>query len=367
MQALPRCRRRQPRRLTSPGPAAEPTTRTRSIQIEASGARRGLESCCALAGAYGSLHGRDGAIPAAWQLASARDDHIGRSCCGPCRPCRRGAAGRLLARRTRRGDRDDSCARHRADGVRTAAFAALGATHRVIGLSSNCSPTRCRTVQRRRSATAASGRSDEMPLAVLPASRLDTLAKALVALVSATPAPRRLDADTVEAHRAWREARGRARRTRRSSGPPRARGIGVQVVRIETVPEELRFNIRWFVVEAGKRIQILLSNRDAMLHNLVVGRTWIAGADRRGRRGRCRYRPIRTRSPASPDSPLVVAATRLLGEGETDGLDLVAPKILASTSTCARSPDTGSGCTASCWSSTTSTRGKRTERCRSIP
>ena len=48
------------------------------------------------------------------------------------------------------------------------------------------------------------------------------------------------------------------------------RALGVQVVRIETVPEQMMFDLKWFVVEAGKPVQIVFSNPDAMSHNLLV-------------------------------------------------------------------------------------------------
>ena len=42
----------------------------------------------------------------------------------------------------------------------------------------------------------------------------------------------------------------------------------MQVVRIQAMPEQLSFDLKWFAVEAGKPVQIVLVNPDAMPHNL---------------------------------------------------------------------------------------------------
>ena len=44
----------------------------------------------------------------------------------------------------------------------------------------------------------------------------------------------------------------------------------VQLVRIGTIEEEMRYDIEYFAVEVGKPVQILLENHDLMPHNLVL-------------------------------------------------------------------------------------------------
>ncbi|GAB3701612.1 hypothetical protein GCM10027592_29970 [Spirosoma flavus] len=46
----------------------------------------------------------------------------------------------------------------------------------------------------------------------------------------------------------------------------------VEVVRMKTVREEMRFDKKEFTVTAGKQIEIVLENPDAMQHNLVIGK-----------------------------------------------------------------------------------------------
>lgn len=46
--------------------------------------------------------------------------------------------------------------------------------------------------------------------------------------------------------------------------------VTVRVIRIKTVEEEMRYDLPYFAVEAGKSVQIILANEDMMPHNLVI-------------------------------------------------------------------------------------------------
>tara|TARA_R110002049_G_scaffold2750_4_gene21985 strand:+ start:165312 stop:167237 length:1926 start_codon:yes stop_codon:yes gene_type:complete len=48
--------------------------------------------------------------------------------------------------------------------------------------------------------------------------------------------------------------------------------VTVRVIKIKTVEEEMRYDIPYFVVEAGRPVQVLLENHDLMPHNLVITR-----------------------------------------------------------------------------------------------
>jgi plastocyanin len=103
------------------------------------------------------------------------------------------------------------------------------------------------------------------------------------------------------------------------------RALGVQVVRIETIPEKLSFDLRWFVVEAGKPVQIVLVNVDAMPHNLLVSRPGsLEAVGTAG--GAMSMATDASVKPFVPNSPLVLHATNLLKEGETARLGFTAPK-----------------------------------------
>ena len=53
---------------------------------------------------------------------------------------------------------------------------------------------------------------------------------------------------------------------------PEAVDPNVEVVRMKTVREEMRYDKKEFTVTAGKQVEIVLENPDAMQHNLVIGK-----------------------------------------------------------------------------------------------
>jgi azurin/DNA-binding transcriptional ArsR family regulator len=102
------------------------------------------------------------------------------------------------------------------------------------------------------------------------------------------------------------------------------RAMGVQVVRIQTVPEQMSFDVKWFAVEAGKNVQVVFSNPDVMSHNLLIGnpgslREMATAA------GTLTMAANPNVKAFVPDSPLVLHATRLLNWGETERLSFQAP------------------------------------------
>jgi len=56
----------------------------------------------------------------------------------------------------------------------------------------------------------------------------------------------------------------------RSGYRDRMNAVAVRVVRIKTIKEEMRYDVPYFAVEAGRPIQIVLDNIDLMPHNLIV-------------------------------------------------------------------------------------------------
>jgi azurin len=95
-------------------------------------------------------------------------------------------------------------------------------------------------------------------------------------------------------------------------------------VRVTAIPEQMAFDLKWFAVEAGKPVQIVLYNPDAMSHNLVVS---LPGSLREvGTAGSTMSLSSDPNAKAYvPDSPLVLHATRLLNWGETARLNFPAP------------------------------------------
>ena len=99
----------------------------------------------------------------------------------------------------------------------------------------------------------------------------------------------------------------------------------MRVVQIEAVPEQMAIDLKWFVVEAGKPVQIVLYNPDAMSHNLLV--IMPGSLQEVGTAASTMSLPADPAvKPYVPDTPLVLHATRLLAWGERDRLNFTAPE-----------------------------------------
>ena len=98
----------------------------------------------------------------------------------------------------------------------------------------------------------------------------------------------------------------------------------VTIVRLKTVREEMRYDQKTFTVVAGKPVEIILENPDAMQHNLVVGTQKsmdIIGA--------AADKMITAKDGAEknyvPTIPQVIAATPLVNPDQTYRLKFIAP------------------------------------------
>jgi azurin len=106
--------------------------------------------------------------------------------------------------------------------------------------------------------------------------------------------------------------------------PPQAAGDAL-VVNIETIPEKMLFDLKWFAAEAGKPVQITLTNPDAMPHNLIVGAP--GSLKEIGETAATLSIPADPNAkPFVPNSPKVLYSTALVLEGKTAQLSFTAPK-----------------------------------------
>ncbi|MCF2495268.1 PVC-type heme-binding CxxCH protein [Dyadobacter chenhuakuii] len=101
----------------------------------------------------------------------------------------------------------------------------------------------------------------------------------------------------------------------------------VQVVQIKAIREEMKFSLTEFTAVAGKTIELVFENPDAMQHNVVVGKpksTEIIGA--------AADKMITAKDGAEknyvPNIPQVLAATPLVNPGQTFRLKFVVPDVV---------------------------------------
>lgn len=96
------------------------------------------------------------------------------------------------------------------------------------------------------------------------------LVSQLVDLAEATPAENRTSDDFVDAMELADQLLVSAPVDEAKAFRDRLRLVTVRVIRIRTVEEEMRYDIPYFAVEAGRPVQVLLENEDLMPHNLVI-------------------------------------------------------------------------------------------------
>jgi DNA-binding transcriptional ArsR family regulator len=180
-----------------------------------------------------------------------------------------------------------------------------------------------------------SGASEESRVAAARALRLvpedawpkgdvEGLAKSIVAWVGATAPDRRVEPAMLDVVQLGEKLSGAMPLESGRAVRRELRALGVQVIRIEALPEKLLFDVRWFVVEAGKPVQIVLVNPDAMPHNLVVGQPGSL-KDVATLAGSMTQSADPDAKSFVPNTPLVLHATKLVQGGDTERLGFTAP------------------------------------------
>jgi hypothetical protein len=276
----------------------------------------------ALRGGYGALMLADGSFKDAAQTAAKHDGHLAELIRATPQLPAAGDAAKLreqlsvLIADTLKASKDQA--------TTVAALGALGfarpdaatfqTLERAIGTTTDVV------------ALAAAVRSlQAIPEDAWPPANVATLARTIVAKVGELDAAKRTEPDALDViqfgDRLAAKVPGDAGLALRRD----LRAIGVRVVRIQTLPEKLSFDLRWFAVEAGTAVQIALVNVDAMPHNLVVGQP--GSLEAIGTAGGAMPMPTDPAvKPFVPSSPQVLFATGLVKEGDTERLAFTAPK-----------------------------------------
>lgn len=158
-----------------------------------------------------------------------------------------------------------------------------------------------------------------------PAAAVKPAADAVVALVEATPSDDRIKPEILDAIALGNDLASVL--PAEQAGPVRKqlRDLGVQVIVLRTLQEQMLFDLRYFVVEAGKPVQLVLDNGDTMPHNIVVvepGALLEVGAA-----GSSMTPPTDPAvKPYVPDHPKVLHASFLIDPGQSGSLQFTAPE-----------------------------------------
>jgi len=277
----------------------------------------------ALRGGYAALMLADGSPDAAWQLASKLEGHLAELIRAIPHIPATGDGAKLRGQLTTRlatalSDGNDAA-------VTAAALGAIGHVRPDAATFDLLAQAVAKTTDP--AARVAAIRSlQAIPEAAWPQASIAPLARAIATRVGELPPPQRTEPDTLDVIQFGDRLAAKVAGADGAAIRRDLRALGVQVVRIQTLPEKLSFDVRWFAVQAGKPIQIALVNVDAMPHNLVVGRP--GSLEEIGTKGGALPMPTDPSiKPFVPALPVVVAATNLLKDGDTERLSFTAPKV----------------------------------------
>ena len=269
-------------------------------------------------GAYGALMIADGDPMPAWQAAAKLEGHLAdllRSVphLGNAAALRAKLATPVMALIGQTKDSE----------TRAAAIGALAWTRR-DGATFDLLAREIIHSTDARSRSAAMTSIQLIPESAWTPAMIEPVTRAVVAIVGDTPAARRTEPSTLDAIQLGEMLSAALPVEARLAVRRELRALGVQVVRIQTLPEQMQFDLNWFVVQAGKPVQILLTNPDAMPHNLVIGQP--GSMQDIGAAGGAMPPPADPEAKAYvPDTPLVLQSTRLVSAGDTARLTFTAP------------------------------------------
>jgi uncharacterized cupredoxin-like copper-binding protein len=103
-----------------------------------------------------------------------------------------------------------------------------------------------------------------------PEDQVEPLAKTIVKLLEQTPADQRTAPAMLQAIQLGDDLTGALTEQQGASLRKTLRDLGVRVVALRTLREQMAFDLHYFVVPAGKQVQVVLENDDAMPHNFVI-------------------------------------------------------------------------------------------------
>ncbi|HYV27683.1 MAG TPA: plastocyanin/azurin family copper-binding protein [Candidatus Eisenbacteria bacterium] len=152
----------------------------------------------------------------------------------------------------------------------------------------------------------------------------ESLVQSLVDYLQKVPVQQRTEPDVISAFQFATDLSSLLPSEKASAISKALRALGVSVFVIRTIPEQMLYDKTLLVVEAGKPVQIILQNDDAMPHNLVVvapgaleeiGNTAEKLPPESDAQGRLYV----------PSSPKVLQATKLVDPGQQTKLSFTAP------------------------------------------
>jgi putative heme-binding domain-containing protein len=164
-----------------------------------------------------------------------------------------------------------------------------------------------------------------IPRKAWPKDQAEPLLESLIGYLKSVPVDQRTEPDAIAAFQLATDLSALLPPEKAQAASKTLRAIGVSVFVVRTINEQMLFDKQLIVVEAGKPVEIILINDDAMPHNLVV---IMPGAlDEIGQAAeKMAPEPDADGRLHVPASPKVLHATRMIDPGQQAKLSFTAPE-----------------------------------------
>jgi azurin len=163
-----------------------------------------------------------------------------------------------------------------------------------------------------------------VPAAKLPKDELEPVAKKVVDVLKAIPVDKRTDDPAINAVQLAKDLAAALPPAQGNPIRKAVRSLAVETVKIRTYREQMLYDTRYFVVEAGKPVQVVLENDDAMAHNIVFT---VPGAFQKvAEAGAPLVNPPEGGKPFVPATKDVLFASDLAQGDDTIKMSFTAPK-----------------------------------------
>jgi len=157
-----------------------------------------------------------------------------------------------------------------------------------------------------------------------PPDQAGPLIESLVTFLQSVPVDKRTEPDVVGAFQFATDLATLLPPEKAATVARTLRAIGVSVFVLRAIPEQMLYDKSLIVVEAGKPVEIILINDDAMPHNLVI--TVPGAIEEIGNAAeKMPPEPDAQGRHYTPDSPKVLHASKLVDPGQQTKLSFTAP------------------------------------------
>ncbi|HZL34370.1 MAG TPA: plastocyanin/azurin family copper-binding protein [Tepidisphaeraceae bacterium] len=163
-----------------------------------------------------------------------------------------------------------------------------------------------------------------IPAAKWPRDQIPALAKVVLNIIRQTPANDRTAPAVLQTVQLGEDLAGAMPPARGVVIRRELRELAVRVVAIRTLREQMEYDIRYFVVQAGKPVEIILENDDFMPHNIVIGAPGSL-AEIGAAAGMMQPPADMNEKAFIPNSPKVLHSTHLVQPDESATLSFIAP------------------------------------------